>query len=136
MDVNRVFIVEDHEMVRRLLAKLIEQTPGVALNGTAGSAEEALEQIAENQPQLVLVDVSLPGMDGIELISVISKRWPHIRTLAVSGHDESLYAQAALQAGARGYVMKGKAVQVAEAIRAICNGELYLSEVVRKALDE
>lgn len=133
--VERVFIVEDHELVRNLLGKLIEQTPDLALNGSAGTAEEALEQISRSLPQIVLIDVSLPGMDGIELIGIISERWPDMRTLAVSGHDEALYAKAALRAGARGYVMKGQVLQIAEAIRTVRSGEIYLSEEMRQELD-
>lgn len=131
----QVFIVEDHAAVRQMMEKLIEKTPGFTLSGSAASAEETLEKIPAARPHLVLVDVSLPGMDGIELIRVLHERWPEILTLAVSGHNESLYAPAALQAGARGYVMKGKVLQVAEAIRHVCNGGLYISDRLREDKD-
>ena len=116
-------------MVRQLLGKLIEQSPGLTLQGSAESAEEALEYLAnDKRPDLALVDISLPGMDGIELIGIMKERWPEILTLAVSGHDESLYARAAFKAGARGYVMKGKLVSVREAIRQVVDGGRYVSE--------
>ena len=116
-------------MVRQLLGKLIEQSPGLTLGGSAASAEEALDLFSnDHRPDLVLVDISLPGMDGIELIGIIAERWPEILSLAVSGHDESLYARAAFKAGARGYVMKGKLVSVREAIRQVADGGRYVSE--------
>lgn len=130
-----VYIVEDHDIVRNLLVQLVERTPGVSVGGVATSAEEALEQIPARRPRLVLVDVSLPGIDGIELIRIIHERWPDVLTLAISGHDETLYAAATLNAGARGYVMKGNVTQVAEAIQRILAGESYLSPQLQDLLN-
>ncbi|MCI0394247.1 MAG: response regulator transcription factor [Chloroflexi bacterium] len=131
-----VFIVEDHEIMRRMLAKIIQYTSGLTLCGEAASAEAALKQIPDCQPQLVLIDVSLPGMDGIELIGILSQQNPDLLLLAVSGHDENVYAADALRAGARGYVMKGKLEKLEEAIRHVCNGGIYVSDAVRAILDE
>lgn len=131
-----IFLVEDHDIVRRLLGKVIERTSGFTLSGEASTAEAALAQMALRLPDLVLVDVSLPGMDGIELIRVLKERYPKLLTLAVSGHDESVYAAPALHAGARGYVMKGKLEAVVEAIRHVCTGGIYASEAVRARLEE
>jgi DNA-binding NarL/FixJ family response regulator len=133
--VTSVFIVENHDVVRRLLATLIARTPDLTLSGQAVSAEEALEQIPLCRPQLVLVDISLPGMDGIQLIRILRERDPELLALAVSGHDESVYALPALRAGARGYVMKGNLVKVAEAIRHVRAGGTYVSERVQAMLD-
>lgn len=130
-----IYIVEDHDIVRNLLVQLVERTPGVSLVGVAASAEEALEHIPARRPRLVLVDVSLPGMDGIDLIRLLHDRWPDIRTLAISGHDEALYAAATLNAGAHGYVMKGNVIQITEAIQRILEGEIYLSPQLRDLLN-
>jgi DNA-binding NarL/FixJ family response regulator len=135
-EITRVFIVEDHDMVRRMLGKLIDRIPELTLCGAAASAEAALAQIPVQNPQLVLVDISLPDMNGIELIRILHERWPEIQTLTLSGHDERLFAIQALRAGARGYVMKGKVEKVVEAIRLVRNGDIYISEAVRASLDE
>lgn len=131
----KVFIVEDHPAVRKMLGRLIRRSDGLALCGEAGSAEAALEQIPACGAQLVLVDISLPGMDGIELIRVLHDRYPHLLSLAISGHDEGVYAVPALRAGAHGYVMKGEVLKVGEAIRQVRNGEVYASDEVRAKLD-
>jgi DNA-binding NarL/FixJ family response regulator len=107
-DVTNVFIVEDHKIIRRVLGKLIQSTPGLNLYGEAASAEAALAQIPTCQPQLVLIDVSLPDINGIELIGILHEKYPDMLLLAVSGHDESMYGIQAINAGARGYVMKGR----------------------------
>lgn len=123
-----VFIVEDHEVVRRVLSQFIERLPDFNLCGVAATAEAALVQIPDYQPQLVLVDVSLPGMSGIELIRILHEQYPAMWTLAVSAHEEGVYAGQALNAGARGYVMKGKTEQLREALRQVSSGNIYLSE--------
>ena len=133
---TRVFLVEDHAVVRRMLSKVIARTDGLVLCGQAETAEEALAHLPGCQADLALVDISLPQMDGIELIGILHERYPSLLTLAVSGHDESLYALPALRAGARGYVMKGKIARVVEAIHHVCNGGLYASDAVRARLDQ
>jgi DNA-binding NarL/FixJ family response regulator len=129
-----VFIVEDHHMVRRMLGRLIQHTAGFSLCGEADSAEAALVQIPDCQPQLVLVDISLPDMNGIELIRILSERYPLMLTMAISGHDESVYAIAALEAGARGYVMKEKPERVVEGIHHVRDGNIYVSDKVQELL--
>ena len=130
-----VFIVEDHEVVRRVLSQFIERLPDFSLCGAAATAEAALAQIPNYQPQLVLVDVSLPGMNGIELIRILHEQYPTMWTLAVSAHEEGVYAGQALNAGARGYVMKGKTEQLREALRQISSGNIYLSERMETLLN-
>lgn len=130
-----VFLVEDHDVMRRMLGKMIRRAPDLALCGEAASAEVALAEILASGAQLVLVDISLPGMDGIELIRILHEQRPQLLTLAVSGHDESVYGVRALRAGARGYVLKGELLKVAEAIRQVRDGGLYASDRVRAGLD-
>jgi DNA-binding NarL/FixJ family response regulator len=135
LDITDVFIVEDHKMVRHVLGQLIQRAPDLNLCGEAPSAEEALVQIPDCQPQLVLVDVSLPGMNGIDLIRILHEKYPDMLLLALSGHDESVYGAMAIRAGARGYVMKGKIEEAQEAIRRVLNGDIYLSDNMRAILD-
>jgi DNA-binding NarL/FixJ family response regulator len=135
-DSVKVYIIEDHEIMRQTLSKVIARLPGFSLCGSAASAEAALEQIPTVNPQFVMVDVSLPDMDGIELIAILHKRYPDILLLSVSGHDESVYAVSAIQAGAGGYVMKGDMVKLVEAIRAVSDGGTYTSDKVGLALEQ
>ena len=123
-------------MVRQMLGKLIGRTAGFSLWGEAASAEDALEKVASGAPDLVLADVSLPGMDGIELIRALHAAYPDLLMLAISGHDESMYAVSALRAGARGYVLKGKLSSVADALRQVNSGDIYASDIVRAILED
>lgn len=132
----RVFLVEDHDVMRRALGKVIRRIPDLVLCGEAPSAEAALEQVRSSAAQLVVVDISLPGMDGIELIRLLHERDPQLLILAVSGHDESVYGPSALRAGARGYVMKGKLARVMEAIRQVRQSNIYATDEVLARLDD
>jgi DNA-binding NarL/FixJ family response regulator len=131
-----VFIVENHDVVRRMLGMLIRRTPDLTLCGEAASAEAALLQIPLCRPDLVLMDISLPGMDGIELIQILHQQCPELLMLAVSGHDDTIYALPALRAGAHGYVMKGELLQVAQAIRHVRHGGIYATDRVQAMLQE
>jgi DNA-binding NarL/FixJ family response regulator len=134
-DVTDVFIVEDHKIVRRVIGQLIRRIPDLRLCGEAASAEVAQIQISECQPQLVLIDVSLPGMNGIELIRILHEQYPSMLLLALAAHDESFDANRAIRAGARGDLMKEKAENWLEALRCVIGGELYVSDKVRAILD-
>ena len=126
---KKVFIVDDHPMMREGLAQLIGNDPGLEVCGEAGDAHEALEKIAALKPDLVLTDITLPGKNGLELIKDIKAMHPGLLVLAISMHDETLYAERVLRAGGRGYIMKqegGK--KIAEAIRQVLNGQIYVSE--------
>ena len=126
---SRILIVDDHPMTRQGLATLIEHQPDWAVCFEAQSAGQALEAIAKTKPDLVLVDISLPGKSGLELIKDIRALHEHLPVLVISMHDESLYVERVLRAGARGYVPKHSgAVKIVEAIRAVLNGRIYVSE--------
>jgi DNA-binding NarL/FixJ family response regulator len=131
---SKIFVVEDHARMRQMMLALIERMEGVESCGAAGTAEEALELLQACKPDLVLADISLPGMDGISLIKKLGAEWPDLAVLAISAYDDALYAMGALQAGARGYVAKADALQVTQAIRSILAGEVYLSERIRSRL--
>jgi DNA-binding NarL/FixJ family response regulator len=126
---SRILIVDDHPMTRQGLVTLIEHQPDWAVCFEAQNAEQALEAIAKTKPDLVLADISLPGKSGLELIKDIRALHENLPVLVISMHDESLYAERVLRAGARGYVPKHSgAAKIVEAIRAVLNGRIYVSE--------
>lgn len=126
---SRVFIVDDHTMFREGLRQLIDREPGLAVCGDAASSADALVGIQETQPDVVLVDISLSGTSGLDLIKSIRAEDENLPILVVSMHDESLYAERALRAGAMGYVMKHEPAKTMKtAIRKVLAGDLYLSE--------
>lgn len=123
----RVFIVEDHPIMRSALASLVSREADLAICGQAVTAEVALERLAGSTADVALLDVSLPGMDGLELVATLAQRLPGLVCLMLSGHSERAYIDRALSAGARGYVLKGDVGEVATGIRAVAQGEVYLS---------
>src|SRR5215204_6577968 len=126
---SRILIVDDHPLFREGLQQLVDRDPELAVCGEASSAAEALQAVPRLKPDLILVDISLGGTSGIELIKHIKTDYEELPVLVVSMHDESLYAERALRAGAMGYVMKhepGKTVK--NAIHKVLRGEMYLSE--------
>lgn len=126
--IARVLIVDDHALVRRGLAELVSDEDDLEVCGQAESAESAIQIVTEMQPDLVVVDIALGGSNGIELIKRIKARFPKIKMLVASMHDESLFAQRALRAGAMGYVNKEEANEkVVEAIRQVLDDKVYLS---------
>lgn len=128
---RKIFIVDDHPIVRKGLSQMINQEADLVVCGEADSAQHALESLKKSQPDLIIVDISLQGIDGIELIKIIKARYSNLPALVVSMHDESLFAERALRVGARGYIMKQEAIEkMMEAIRRVLRGELYISEGV------
>lgn len=124
-----VFIVDDHPIVRQALSQLINQEPGLNVCGDAETLPQALSRIGDANPDLVIVDISLRGASGIELIKSLKTRYPDLSVLVLSMHDESLFAERALRSGAMGYITKQEATEkVLTAIRRVLSGEIYLSE--------
>jgi DNA-binding NarL/FixJ family response regulator len=126
---RKVLIVDDHPMMRQGLAQLINNEPDLTAFCEAENAQQAFECVVRAKPDLVLADISLPDKHGLELIKDIQAVHPGLPMLVVSMHDESLYAERVLRAGARGYIMKqegGK--KMLEAIRTVLNGQIYVSE--------
>ena len=125
---KRIVIVDDHPLFRKGLEQLIHSDSAFAVCGEASNASEAMEVIRRLQPDLAIVDLSLPGANGIELIKNIRAEFAKLPILVLSMHDESLYALRAMRAGADGYVMKHEAMQnVVQAIHEVFNGRPYLS---------
>ena len=131
----RVLVVDDHPIVRQGLSQLINQEPDLMVCGQAEDARTALDAIDPSQPDILIVDVSLDGPDGIELLKTIRANDSRLPVLILSMHDESLYAERALRAGANGYIMKQEATErVLVAIRQILGGEVYVSERMAKKM--
>ena len=124
-----VFIVDDHSIVRRGLKQLIGQEADLVVCGQAEDAQTALEAMKKLVPDVALVDLSLDGDSGLELIKDIKVRYPKVAVLVLSMHDETFYAERVLRAGAMGYIMKRQvAGQILAAIRRVLSGEIYLSD--------
>jgi DNA-binding NarL/FixJ family response regulator len=124
-----ILLVDDHPLVREWLATLINQQPDLQAIGEASNITQAMELISSLKPQVVIVDISLEGSSGINLIKDIKAAAPNVAVIVLSMHDESLYAERAFRAGARGYVMKRQATQnILQAIRRVLEGKPYLSE--------
>jgi DNA-binding NarL/FixJ family response regulator len=126
---NKIFLIDDHPIVRQGLALLINREVDLEVCGDAEGAPSALTALETTQPDLVIVDISLNGPDGLDLLKTIRLKDPHVPVLVLSMHDEATYAERSLRAGANGYIMKQEATdKVLIAIRRILGGEVYLSE--------
>lgn len=129
---SRIFILEDHPIMRRGYRTLINGEIDIEVCGEAETAAEALEKIPQAAPDLVIADISLEGMNGIEFIKRLQTEHPGLEVLVVSMHEESLYAERALQAGAAGYLMKKEADScVTTAIRRVLSGRYYVSDRIQ-----
>jgi DNA-binding NarL/FixJ family response regulator len=123
-----VFVVDDHPLLRQGLALLINQQQDLEVSGEAEEAQEALHAIAQKQPDILIIDISLNGPDGLDLLKNIRALYPDLPVLVLSMHDEELYAERALRARANGYIMKQEATEkVLVAVRRILQGDVYLS---------
>jgi len=126
-----VFLVDDHPLVRQGLAQIINGETDLEVIGEAEDASKALHLIETKQPDLVIVDISLRGNNGLELIKNIKAILPNLPILVFSMHDETVYAQRALRAGARAYVMKQESAdKILLAMRRIIDGDIYVSHRV------
>ena len=134
----KVFLVDDHPIVRQGLGLLINREPDLAVCGEAEDAPSALQRMASAQPDLMVIDISLDGPDGLELLKTIRLKEPILPVLILSMHEESTYAERSLRAGANGYIMKQEATErVLVAIRRILEGKVYLSErLTNKMLEQ
>jgi DNA-binding NarL/FixJ family response regulator len=133
----RVFIVDDHPLVREWLTNLIDQTPDLVVCGGAESAKTALEQIGAADCDLAIIDLSLGGGSGIDLIRSIRTLFPKVALIVLSMHDERVYAERSIRAGARGYIMKRESTKkIVEAIREVLKGNMYLSNELMELFAE
>jgi DNA-binding NarL/FixJ family response regulator len=133
----KIVLVDDHPLVREWLANLINQQPDLEISGDADSAPKAMQVIGALQPDLAIVDISMEGGSGLELIKDLKVTCPKVVVIVLSMHDEALYAERALRAGARGYIMKREATKrVLDAIRSVLEGKLYMSDKMAVAMAE
>jgi DNA-binding NarL/FixJ family response regulator len=125
----RILLVDDHPLVRERLADIINAEDDLAVCGEAEDRGHAIESIKTSLPDLAIIDITLKDSDGLELIKDIHSRWPSLRMLVVSMHDESLYAERVIRAGALGYITKQEATRnILLAIRRVLDGNIYVNE--------
>src|SRR5437870_3418296 len=127
-DPKKIFIVDDHPIFREGLASLVRREPCLTICGEADDASQALTAIEKSKPDLVLVDIGLPGRSGLELIKDLRAVSRDTAVLVISMHDETLYAERVLRAGARGYIMKQEGPEkMLQGIRHVLDGQIHLS---------
>ncbi|CAN5277261.1 response regulator transcription factor [soil metagenome] len=132
---KKIYIVDDHPLMRKGMAMTLDNSVEFEVCGQSESAEEAMGEIPSLKPDGSVIDISLPGMNGIELVKNLLAQIPTLKILVVSRHDEELYAERAIRAGAKGYLMKLEAGDVlVSAVRQIMNGGIYLSDKIGSQL--
>ncbi len=136
-DTYKIYLVDDHPIVRKGISQVINQEDDLSVCGTADNADDTLRDVERLGPDLVIVDISLEGISGIDIIKGLKSRYPSLATMVLSMHDESIYAERALRAGARGYIMKKEASEkIVGAIRQVLEGKIYLSGEMASRLIE
>ena len=132
---RRVFLVDDHPLVREWLTNLLKQQPDLEVCGEAENAAQALLGIAETKPSLAIIDISLNAASGLELVKDLCIQHPSVASLVLSMHEEELYAERAMRAGARGYVRKRETSKnILAAIRRVLEGGIYISQKLSNAM--
>lgn len=133
--IKRILIVDDHPVVRQGIKHLLELEPDLNVCAEAESAGEALQALQKQKPDLAIVDISLKGTDGLELTKWIRAQDANLPILVLSMHDENLYAERVLRAGAHGYLMKAEVGdKIVAAVRKVMKGEIYLSDKVGQSI--
>jgi DNA-binding NarL/FixJ family response regulator len=123
----KVSIVEDHPVLREVLEEFLGRLPGIEIGEVWASAEAVLEELNGGIPDLMLIDLSLPRMNGIDLIRELRQRLPELRCAILSGHRSPVYVRQALAVGANGYLLKGDPMEIERGIEAILAGKRYVS---------
>jgi len=132
---GKIFLVDDHPLVREWLTNLINQQPGLAVCGEAESAPEAMTAIMSLKPEIAIIDIALKDSSGIELIKSLKQCCPSVAVLVLSMHEETHYAERAMRAGAKGYIMKRETSRkVIGAIRQVLQGKIYISDDIAAAM--
>ena len=132
---KKILIVDDHPMMREGLCSVINHEPDMIVCGTVENAHQALDAVLKLAPDLALVDITLPGKSGLELVKDLKAMYPQLVILAISMHDESLYAERMLRAGANGYITKQQPPEeLVKAIRQVLSNHLYMSKEVSEKL--
>ena len=129
---SSILIIEDHTVFANAIQRLLRGQTDLEIVDIVQSGEEALKKLPELKVDLVLVDVSLPTMNGIDLVQQIRAEFPHLRCLMLSGHMTANYVKRALDVGASGYILKDDVNGILEGIRRVLDGEIYVSEALRR----
>lgn len=133
----RVMIVDDHPVVRMGLKTLLESEDDIAVVSLAGSAEEAFREIARASPEIVVMDLRMPGVDGVEAVRQIRRRWPALRILVLTNYQEDEYISRSIEAGVMGYLLKHMPQEeIVKAIRTLHQHERYIPEDISRRLLE
>jgi DNA-binding NarL/FixJ family response regulator len=131
----RVMLADDHTLVRAGIRALLEKLPGVEVVGEAGDGREVLKLIKLHRPDVVLMDIAMPGLNGLEAAARLAKEFPDVRVIILSMHDNEEYVWRALKAGATGYLLKKAATtELATALQHVAHGEVYLSQEISTRL--
>jgi DNA-binding NarL/FixJ family response regulator len=128
---SSILIVEDHAILGKALVRLLTEKVAQAVIAVVGSAEEAIEKLPELQVDMALVDVSLPKMNGIQLVAYLHEKYPELPCLVITGHLIPFYLQRSLEAGARGYVLKDDVAGIIEGVQSVLKGGTYVSKALR-----
>jgi two-component system invasion response regulator UvrY len=132
---TKVMLVDDHDLVRTGIKRLLEDHPNIEIVGEAVSGEEALEQVSVYDPDVVLMDINMPGIGGLEATRKLLQRKPQLKIIVVTMHDDDLFPQRLLKAGALGYITKGaKVEEMLQAIRAVMANKRYLSPAIAQQI--
>lgn len=133
----KVLLIDDHPLVREWLTSLIDQQPDMEVCGEAEAIQDAVKLLKTATPDIAVVDLSLKNASGLELVKAIKARWPQVGVVVLSMHDEEIYAERCIRAGARGYVMKRESTKrIIAAIRDVHEGRLCVSEQMASAFAE
>jgi DNA-binding NarL/FixJ family response regulator len=129
---QHIYVVEDHSVMRDMLCEFLASDDDIEVLGSAADGQSALDDLEamDPRPNLVLIDVSLPGMDGIDVLKKVQETYDDVLCLMLSGHAEESYVREADAAGARGYVIKGQPKAILEAVQAVLDGATYYSDAI------
>ena len=133
MSTSSILLVEDHQIFAKALLRVLSTNKDLDVVAVADSAEHALEQLPDLKVDLVLADISLPRMSGIDLVGKLHEKYPGLPCVVLSGHNTFNYVRRALDAGARGYMVKENPGGILEGIKCVLNGEVYISKEVESA---
>jgi DNA-binding NarL/FixJ family response regulator len=131
MSTASILLVEDHAGFAKALLQMLSQNPTLQIVSVAESVEAALEYLRQSRVDLVLIDYSLPDMSGINLVQILQQEYPDLPCAMLSGHLSTQYARRALEAGARGYLLKDNPLGILSGLPRILKGEIYVSEELR-----
>ena len=128
-ELKKIYLVDDHPVVTKGIAMVLDDEPDLKVCGSSDDIDQVLRDINSMNPDLVIVDISLKGANGLDLVKALKTRYPNLKTMMLSMHDESLYAERALKSGARGYLMKNEVSEtIIDAVREVLGGGIYLSK--------